>query len=211
MDSWGLLIEIVMLLAACLVAGALLSYLRQSPLVGYLLVGMLLGGPGSLGVIQAEDDIEAIAELGIALLLFSLGLEFSWRRVKGLGSATLGAGAVQVVVTGGAAALVAAGFGLGVVEAIAVGAMLSLSSTAAVLRLLMDRGEVDSLHGRNAIAILLVQDMAVVPLQQAAALPQPPDMKMAGFAWGRGNVLEEGLVFQDGLDHSQSIPNSFRT
>jgi CPA2 family monovalent cation:H+ antiporter-2 len=164
MDSWGLLIEIVVLLAACLAAGAMLSYLRQSPLVGYLLAGMLLGGPGSLGLIHAETDIEAIAELGVALLLFSLGLEFSWRRLKGLGAATLMAGAAQVFITGLIAALVAAGFGLGAVEAVAVGAMLSLSSTAAVLRLLMDRGEVDSFHGRNAIAILLVQDMAVVPL-----------------------------------------------
>ena len=85
MDSWSLLLEIVILLAVSLVFGGVLSRLGQSPLVGYLLAGMMLGGPGSLQVVQSEHDIEAIAELGVALLLFSLGLEFSWQRLKGLG------------------------------------------------------------------------------------------------------------------------------
>ena len=89
MDSWGLLLEIVILLAVSLVFGGVLSRLGQSPLVGYLLAGMMLGGPGSLQVVKSEHDIEAIAELGVALLLFSLGLEFSWRRLKSLGGVTL--------------------------------------------------------------------------------------------------------------------------
>ncbi len=164
MDSWSLLLEIVVLLAVSLVFGGVLSRLGQSPLVGYLLAGMMLGGPGSLHVVRAEHDIEAIAELGVALLLFSLGLEFSWQRLKGLGGATLASGAIQVAVTGAVASAVALLFRLGTVEAIGVGAMVSLSSTAAVFRVLIDRGEIDSLHGRNSVGILLVQDMALVPL-----------------------------------------------
>ncbi len=164
MDSWGLLLEIVILLAVSLVFGGVLSRLGQSPLVGYLLAGMVLGGPGSLNVVQSEHDIEAIAELGVALLLFSLGLEFSWQRVKGLGGTTLAGGALQVLLTGAAASAGGLLFGLGLGEAVAVGAMLSLSSTATVFRVLIDRGEIDSLHGRNSVGILLVQDMAVVPL-----------------------------------------------
>ena len=164
MDSWGLLLEIVILLAVSLVFGGVLSRLGQSPLVGYLLAGMMLGGPGSLEVVKSEHDIEAIAELGVALLLFSLGLEFSWRRLKSLGSITLTSGVIQVLVTGAIASAAGLLFGLGLVEAVAVGAMLSLSSTATVFRVLIDQGEIDSLHGRNSVGILLVQDMAVVPL-----------------------------------------------
>ena len=164
MDTWGLLLEIVILLAVSLVFGGVLSRFGQSPLVGYLLAGMMLGGPGSLQVVQSEHDIEAIAELGVALLLFSLGLEFSWQRLKSLGGVTLSSGVVQVIVTGAIVSAAGLLFGLGMIEAIAVGAMLSLSSTATVFRVLIDRGEIDSLHGRNSVGILLVQDMALVPL-----------------------------------------------
>lgn len=164
MDSWKLLWEIVLLLGACLILGSVCSWLKQSPIVGYLTAGMFLGGPGSLGLLQAGRDIEAIAELGVALLLFSLGLEFSWRRLMSLGSKTLLSGAVQVIATAVLGSLVALRFRLDVKEAVAVGAMLSLSSTAVVLRVLIDRGDIDSLHARNSVAILLVQDIAVVPL-----------------------------------------------
>jgi len=164
METWSLLLEVVVLLAACLLVGGIFSALKQNPLVGYLLAGMLLGGPGSLNVVRSESHIDAIAELGVALLLFSLGLEFSWNRLLGLGRKTLAGGAVQVVLTGVAAAGVVLLFGRGVAEAVALGAMIPLSSTATVLRVLVDRGEIDGYYGRNSLAILLVQDMAVVPL-----------------------------------------------
>jgi CPA2 family monovalent cation:H+ antiporter-2 len=164
METWSLLLEVVVLLAACLLVGGIFSALKQNPLVGYLLAGMLLGGPGSLNVVRSESHIDAIAELGVALLLFSLGLEFSWNRLLGLGRKTLAGGVVQVVLTGAAAAGVVLLFRLGPAEAVAVGAMVSLSSTATVLRVLIDRGEIDGYYGRNSLAILLVQDIAVVPL-----------------------------------------------
>jgi monovalent cation:H+ antiporter-2, CPA2 family len=69
-ELWTLLGDIVMLLAACLLAGGVLSRFGQSPLIGYLLAGMLLGGPGSLHAVGSEHEIEAIAELGVALLMF---------------------------------------------------------------------------------------------------------------------------------------------
>ena len=99
MDSWNMLLQIILLLLACLLAGSLMAYLKQSPLVGYLFAGMIMGGPGSMAIVKAEQQIESIAELGVALLLFSLGLEFSWKRVMGLGKSTLLCGAAQVVVT----------------------------------------------------------------------------------------------------------------
>ena len=152
MDSWNMLLQIILLLLACLLAGSLMAYLKQSPLVGYLLAGMVMGGPGSMAIVKAEQHIESIAELGVALLLFSLGLEFSWKRVMGLGKSTLLCGATQVVVTLLAAAICCRLFGMTTATSIAIGAMICLSSTAAVLRVLVDRGEMDSHSGRNSLA-----------------------------------------------------------
>ena len=164
METWDMLLEIIILLLGCLMAGSLMAWLKQSPLVGYLLAGMVLGGPGSFGIVKGEEHIESIAELGVALLLFSLGLEFSWKRVVGFGKTTLLAGAAQVVGTLLLSALCCRFLGLNTATSIAIGAMICLSSTAAVLRVLIDRGEMDSQAGRNSLAVLLVQDMAVVPL-----------------------------------------------
>ena len=111
MESWSLLFEVVLLLGACLILGGLFSLLRQSPLVGYLLAGMLLGGPGSLHIVQSEANIEAIAELGVSLLLFSLGLEFSWPQLRNFGPRLLLAGVADMALTGLAAAVAAWGFG----------------------------------------------------------------------------------------------------
>ena len=159
-----MLLQIIILLLACLLAGSLMAWLKQSPLVGYLMAGMVMGGPGSMAIIKGEQHIESIAELGVALLLFSLGLEFSWKRVIGFGKTTLLSGAAQVVVTLLLTAVCCRLFGLTTATSLAIGAMLCLSSTAAVLRVLIDRGEMDSQAGRNSLAVLLVQDMAVVPL-----------------------------------------------
>ena len=164
MDLWVLLADIVFLLTACLIGGGLASRLGQSPLVGYLLAGMLVGGPGGFGIVGSQHEIEAIAELGVALLLFSLGLEFSVERLKSLGSKPLIGGAIQVVVTLLAGAGVASLFGFAFKPSIAIGAMIALSSTAVVLRILMERGEIEMPHGRNSLGVLLTQDIAVVPL-----------------------------------------------
>jgi len=162
-EIWPTLLDIVILLGGSLLLGGLFSRFGQSPLVGYLLAGMILGG-GGFNLIHSEHNVEAISELGATLLLFSLGLEFSVDRLRSLGGRSLLGGVSQVVLTLAAGALVGLIFGLKPVEAIVVGAMVSLSSTAVVLRVLMERAEIDSAHGRNSLAVLLIQDMAVVPL-----------------------------------------------
>ncbi len=164
MEFWTLLFDISVLLSAALIAGTICSRLGQSPIVGYLFAGMLLGGAGGFDMVEAEHDLGALAELGVSLLMFSIGLEFSWKRLLRLGSRTLLVGVLQVVITMGVLAVVTLGFGLSPAESVAVGAMLALSSTACVLRMLNERAELDSPHGRGALAILLVQDMAVIPL-----------------------------------------------
>ena len=164
MELWTILRDVVVLLGASLLVGGVFSRFGQSPIVGYLLAGMLLGGPGSVHAVSGQHEIEAIAELGVALLLFSLGLEFSVSRLKKLGAKPIVGGAAQVGLTvllgfGGATLC-----GLPVRESIALGAMVALSSTAVVLRILMERSEIEMPHGNNSLGVLLTQDMAVVPL-----------------------------------------------
>ncbi len=169
-DLWSILRDIVMLLTACLICGGLVSRAGHSPLVGYLIAGMVLGGPGSLGLIESPHEIEAISELGVAMLLFSLGLEFSLDRLRKLGPRPLWGGVFQVVCTLVLGAVVIWPWTGSIPAAIAFGAMISLSSTAVVLRMLMERSEIDLPHGRNCLAVLLAQDIAVVPLALLVAI-----------------------------------------
>jgi CPA2 family monovalent cation:H+ antiporter-2 len=163
MDFWPLLLDAVVLLAAALVLGALMETLGQSAVVGYLLAGTLVG-PGALGLVRSESAVALIAELGVALLLFSIGLEFSLKRLGSMGFQALGLGVAQVVATLVLTAGLARAFGLTPATAVALGAMAALSSTSVVLQLLAERAELDSVHGRGAVGVLLVQDIAVVPL-----------------------------------------------
>lgn len=188
MELWTILGDIVVLLAASLLVGGIFSRFGQSPLVGYLLVGMLLGGPGSIHAVGSEHEIEAIAELGVALLLFSLGLEFSLDRLKTLGAKPLLGGVAQVVLTIALAFAAARFFGVSTREAIALGVMVALSSTAVVLRLLMERGELEMPHGRNSLAVLLTQDMAVVPLAMLMTI-LGGEGAPAEIAWDVGRLL----------------------
>jgi len=163
MDLWTTLLDILVLLTAAMVLGGLCERLRQSPLLGYLLAGTLLG-PNALDLLPSHAAVTAIAELGVALLLFTIGLEFSWRRLRAVGPIALGGGTLQVLLTGTLTTVVCMTLGLGLRASLAVGAMIAISSTAAVARLLANRAEIDAIHGRNAIGILLLQDIAVVPL-----------------------------------------------
>jgi len=162
-DTWLLLLDILVILAASAAAGLALEKFRQNAIVGYLLAGVVLGRAG-LRVVESAKPIETIAELGVALLLFTIGLEFSWQRLRQLGGVALGGGTVQVVGTVLLAAALCRLAGMGTAEALVVGAAVALSSTAVVLRVLTDRTELESPHGRNALGMLLLQDVAVVPL-----------------------------------------------
>ena len=163
MELWDVLFDILVLLGGALVLGVLCERLKQSPILGYLAAGTLLG-PNALQIVSSADQVSQLAELGVALLLFTIGLEFSWPRLKGLGAAALGGGTGQVLITMGIGAACALAFGVSGKTAIAIGAIMALSSTAVVLRLLISRAEIESAHGRHALGILLMQDVAVVPL-----------------------------------------------
>jgi len=158
MGIWETLAKLVLLLSVAFVLGVGAQRLRQSAIIGYLVAGTILG--------PTLFDREALAqwgELGVALLLFSIGLEFSFGRLKRLGSVALLIGMMQVGVTLALFALIFSSRGA-IGPAVAWGEMVAVSSTAIVLRILMDRAEIDSVSGRASLGILLVQDIAVVPL-----------------------------------------------
>ncbi len=161
--AWDAVLNILILLTAALALGTLAERLGQSAIVGYLLAGMLVG-PNSFGWIGDSQELFHIAEIGVALLLFTIGLEFSPSRLMRLGRVVVVAGPVQVTATMALAALFAFGIGSSPLEATCIGAMVALSSTACVLRLLRDRAEIDTPYGKSSLGILIVQDIAVVPL-----------------------------------------------
>ena len=149
--------QLVMLLGAAFVLGALAQRLRQSPIIGYLLAGTIVGP-----LLFNPDAINQTAELGVSLLLFSIGLEFSFSRLRSMGRMAFGAGTVQVIGTLLLVALILAAW-LGHLRALAIGAIVTLSSTAVVMRVLVDRAEIDSVRGRSCLSILLLQDIASSP------------------------------------------------
>ena len=163
MGPWNSVADVVLLLAVALLLGIVAERLKQNALIGYLFAGILLG-PSGFRVVSDVEQIRGMAELGVALLLFTIGLEFSLARLRELGAVAIGGGSLQILLTGAAVVLLAVGLGRPLAESLVLGGAVSVSSTAIVLRVLLDRAELDSLHGRNALGILLLQDLAVVPL-----------------------------------------------
>ncbi len=163
MHSWLLLQDLLVIILAAFLLGTLAERLRQSALIGYLLAGTLIGPP-VLGLVADAHRIELIAELGVALLLFTIGLEFSIKHLRELGARLLLAGAAQIVATLLLTAALAWLLRVPPRMAITIGVLVTLSSTACVIRVLNDRAALDSVYGRASLAILLTQDVAVIPL-----------------------------------------------
>lgn len=163
MDNWNVILDVVVLLSIAMILGLLFERFRQSAIVAYLLTGVLVG-PGMLGLVRSSESIRSLAELGVALLLFTIGLELSWKRIRALGGAALAGGAIQLALTGAIVFAVALSCGMTPTVAVALGAIVGPSSTACVLRVLSQRGELDSIHGRTSLGILIFQDAAVIPL-----------------------------------------------
>lgn len=163
MTAWSQMLEIILLLAAALLLGIAAQRLRANAILGYLLAGILLG-PQVLGLVTSIEAVQVLAELGVALLLFSIGLEFSFTRLKTLGRVAFLGGSLQIVLTAVVAGSLAWLLGIEWIPSLVTGAAVALSSTAVVLRLLAARTELDSGYGRNSLGILLFQDLAIVPL-----------------------------------------------
>jgi len=141
----------------------LLYRLKIPSLVGFLIAGVIIG-PFGIGIVRNTHSIEALAEIGVILLLFTIGIEFSMAKLVRIKKAVIGGGSVQVfltIVLSAAAAYLATG---NVNKSIFFGFLIALSSTAIVLKMLTEKGEIDSPHGHIMVGILIFQDLCVVPL-----------------------------------------------
>jgi Kef-type K+ transport system membrane component KefB len=148
---------IVVVGAVCLIVG---RRLRTPSIVSYIVAGLLLG-PGT-GLIAASEAVDLIAEVGIALLLFLVGLELSLARIRDVGKVAVVAGLGQVVFTAAGGLVLAMLLGFGWLESIFIATALTFSSTVVVVKLLDQKGELNALYGRIAVGIFLVQDLVVI-------------------------------------------------
>lgn len=172
--------EFAALLLVCALAGAVFVRLRQPVLIAYIVVGIAVG-PAVFGLVTAHDQIDLLAQVGVAVLLFAVGLKLDLHHIRHIGPVALATGLGQLAFT------IVIGFGLVLalgkdwMEALYVAVALTFSSTIIIVKLLSDKRELDSLHGRIAVGFLIVQDLAVVIAMMAmSTLRSPHDSEAAG-------------------------------
>lgn len=162
-EDHGMLESAIAILLVAVVVVSLAPRLKVSPVVGYLVAGAILG-PAVTGLMKRPEEVAILAELGVVFLLFGIGLELSFERLRAMRSLVFGLGGLQVLATGTLFAVLARLAGVEWPGAVILGGALALSSTAFVLQLLAERGEQAARFARVAFAILLLQDLAVLPL-----------------------------------------------
>ena len=158
-----LLKDIVIIVGLSILVIYICHRIRVPAIVGFLFTG-ILAGPHGLGLVKAVHEVEILAEIGVVLLLFTIGIEFSLRNLLQIRRSILIGGSLQVLLTVLVAFLIARQAGQPFGQSIFIGFLVSLSSTAIVLKLMQERAEVDSPHGRTALAILIFQDVIIVPM-----------------------------------------------
>lgn len=176
-EDFRLIVDLVIVLAAAAGGGLLAALLRQPVLLGYLVGGAVVG-PAGLGLVKELIQVETLAQFGAAFLLFALGVEFSFAELKKVQGISLGGGGLQIISTILVTTLISIGVGwvTSPTQGIFLGAILSLSSTAVVLKCLMERNETETPHGRVMLGILVVQDLALgLMLAVLPALDSPSD------------------------------------
>jgi Kef-type K+ transport system membrane component KefB len=157
----GVFGEFALLLLMSAAAGAVSLWLRQPVLIAYIVIG-IVAGPAVLGIVTAHDQIDLLAQVGVAVLLFVVGLKLDLQHIRHIGPVALATGLGQLTFTIVIGFLIILAMGKGWVEALYVAVALTFSSTIIIVKLLSDKREIDSLHGRIAVGFLIVQDLAVV-------------------------------------------------
>ncbi len=193
MPDHQFLIDLLILLALALGSALIFTRLRLSPVIGYLVSGVV-AGPYGLHLIRNVEEVELIAEFGVILLLFTIGLEFSVSRLLRLKRLLLGGGLAQMLICGAAFIGLGTLFGLEFKATVPLAMALALSSTAIVLKLLGERGEIDTAHGRMALGILLAQDLAVVFFLVALPLLAGQDLTFSIWKITKVVLLLGGLL-----------------
>ncbi len=163
METVEFLFEAVSVLAAAVVVVLVSARLRIPPVVGFLISGALIG-PSGLSLVHGTEQVEVFAEIGVVLLLFIIGLQLNPSEVKHLGRSFLLGGSLQWLLTAGLTMAIVAGFGLPLANALFIGFVVSLSSTAVVLKEYQERRETNTPQGRVVLGVLLFQDLLIVPM-----------------------------------------------
>lgn len=161
--EFALLQDMEILFGLAVITVILFRRLMFPSIIGFLVAG-LLAGPHMLGLIKSLHEVEMMAEIGVVLLLFTIGIEFSLKELMRIKHLVLVGGGLQVGLTILVTTLIASGFGFAVQQSVFFGFLVALSSTAILMKLLMDNGEMDAPHGKMAMGILIFQDLCVVPL-----------------------------------------------
>jgi monovalent cation:H+ antiporter-2, CPA2 family len=174
---------VLVLLATAVLVVVLFRHLKQPPLLGYLIVGVAIG-PHAFGWVRETEQVRDLAEIGVVFLMFSIGLEFSLPKLRAMRRIALGMGSAQVAITLLVVMGVALLLGVPWQGALVLGGALAMSSTAILAKLLAERFELNTEHGRQIIGILLFQDIAVVPLLIIIpALAAPASEMAASIGW----------------------------
>lgn len=163
MGDLQLVLDLVLAVLVAFVGGSLAQRLGQPVILGYLVAGVVIG-PFTPGPVADSHSVGVLAEIGVAFLMFALGAEFSLGELRRLGRVASLGGLLQILATMALGPLLAPLLGLSFMQGIFLGALVALSSTVVALKVLMGRGELQALHGRVALGILIAQDLAVVPL-----------------------------------------------
>ncbi len=185
--------EMAVLLLVAAVVGAIGVRLRQPLIVAFIAVGILVG-PSVLGWVSADDQIDLLAQMGIALLLFVVGLKLDLHIIRTMGPVALATGLGQVVFTSVVGYFIVIALGMSPVTALYVAVALTFSSTIIIVKLLSDKREVDALHGRIAIGLLIVQDIVVVLVMIGLTALGEAD-GLSGLGWEAVAVLLKGALF----------------
>jgi Kef-type K+ transport system membrane component KefB/Trk K+ transport system NAD-binding subunit len=159
--EWTPFAEVAGVLAVAAVVAAAGLKLRQPLIISFLFAGILVG-PAVIGLVKDVHQIELLASIGISLLLFVVGLKLDVGMIRTVGPVALATGLGQVAFTSLIGFFIALGFGMGVVTAVYVAVALTFSSTIIIVKLLSDKKEIDSLHGRIAVGFLIVQDIVAI-------------------------------------------------
>lgn len=181
MEHTSTFIEIASLLALATITGIIGQKLRQPLIIMFLLTG-ILAGPSVLGIINSYEEIELLAHIGIALLLFIVGLKLDLNLIRTTGIIALATGMGQIIFTSLIGFLIALAFGMSFLSAAYVAVALTFSSTIIIVKLLSDKKEIDSLHGQIAIGFLIVQDIAAI-------------IALVGLTTLGASVTEEGSAY----------------
>ncbi|MBI4266560.1 MAG: cation:proton antiporter [Acidobacteria bacterium] len=186
--------EVALTLLVAALVGALGTWLRQPLIVSFIAVGLLVG-PAGMSLVTQPEQIELLAGIGISLLLFVVGLKLDFHTIRTLGPVALATGIAQVGFTAVIGVLIAASLGMDGLTAIYVAVAVTFSSTIIVVKLLSDKREIDALHGRIAVGVLIVQDLAVILVMIAVTAfggERAADQSLAAHAT---QILVKGLGF----------------